>query len=213
MESNKSLRTELNSEVNINILNEKKIRKYLHELDQCHKTITSQDNIILTHETENQELRSQISNLEKRLRIALEDIKKKDAYISILEPEIGNFQDEIDRLKSRIHEIYSKNIDTNYLLISKEDMARRCPRQADYFDNIQGLLGDIRLYIQNPRISAFNQNQILTKLNIISTDANRLNVLARNNNRAITQLNTHLTNTQATLDLTQRAFLNEQQER
>ena len=85
MESNKSLRAELNSEINNNKLNEKKIRKYLQELDQCYKTISSQDSIILSHETEIQELKPQISNLEKRLRIALEDIKKKDIYIPYLE--------------------------------------------------------------------------------------------------------------------------------
>ena len=111
MENNKSLRAELNSEINNNNLNEKKICKYLHELNQCYKTISDQDNIILAHDTEIFELKSQISNLEKRLRIALEDNKKKDAYISYLEPEIDNFQEEISRLKSRIYKIYSSNID------------------------------------------------------------------------------------------------------
>jgi hypothetical protein len=57
LESNKALRSELNIEVNNNILNEKKICKYIHELDQYYKTILSQDNSILAHETEIQELK------------------------------------------------------------------------------------------------------------------------------------------------------------
>ena len=41
LQSNKSLRVELNLEINNNIANEKKINKYLQELDQCYKTILS----------------------------------------------------------------------------------------------------------------------------------------------------------------------------
>ena len=216
MESNKSLRAELNSEINNNILNEKKICKYLQELEQCYKTISSQDSIILSHEIEIQELKSQIPNLEKRLRIALEDIKKKDAYIPYLEQEIANFQDEVFRLKTRIHEIYSKNIE--------ENMARR---RANHFDNIQALLGDIRVYILNPRRTNFNQNQIIEKLETLSIEADRLNTLARNNAedarnnynqnqrdaQTITELNNRLDNNQRILDLTRTAFLNEQDAR
>ena len=145
LESNKSLRVELNSEVNNNILNEKKICKYLQELDQCYKTISSQDNIILAYDTEIHELKSQIINLEKRLRIALEDNKKKDSYIPFLEQDIIKFQEEINRLKLRIHEIYSTNINIAY-------------RRANYFENIQAFLGDIRVFIQNLQLSNFNQN-------------------------------------------------------
>ncbi|RHZ75550.1 hypothetical protein Glove_212g101 [Diversispora epigaea] len=94
LETNKVLRDELNSEININILNEKKICKYLYELEQCHKTITFQDTTIITQESENQELKFQVSKLKKCLRIVLEDIKKKESYISYLEQELINFEDE-----------------------------------------------------------------------------------------------------------------------
>jgi hypothetical protein len=206
LESNRSLRAELKTEVDNNIVNEKKIRKYLQELDQCYKTISDQDTIIIARDTEILEMKFQISNLEKRLRIALKDIKKKDAYISHLESEMVNFQDEISQLKSRIHKIYTSNIDMT-------------GRRANHFDNIQALLGDIRVFIQNPRRSPFNQNQILTKLGDVSTESNRLNTIVRNNRRnpqdirTITQLTNQRDNIQRTLDLTNQAFLNEQQER
>ncbi|RHZ64249.1 hypothetical protein Glove_326g2 [Diversispora epigaea] len=105
LETNKVLRDELNSEVNINILNEKKIRKYLYELEQCNKTISFQDSTIIAQESEIQELKSRVLNLKKRLRIALEDVKKKESYILYLEQELINLEDEINRLKTRIQEI------------------------------------------------------------------------------------------------------------
>ncbi|RHZ69229.1 hypothetical protein Glove_286g15 [Diversispora epigaea] len=105
LETNKVLRDELNSEVNINILNEKKIRKYLYELEQCNKTISFQDSTIIAQESEIQELKSRVLNLKKRFRIALEDIKKKESYILYLEQKLINLEDEINWLKTRIQEI------------------------------------------------------------------------------------------------------------
>ena len=85
LESNKSLRAELNSEINNNILNEKKICKYLQELEQCYKTISSQDSIILSHEIEIQELKSQIPNL-KNLIFLLLYKKSITSLLDIKEP-------------------------------------------------------------------------------------------------------------------------------
>ncbi|RHZ48157.1 hypothetical protein Glove_557g11 [Diversispora epigaea] len=124
LEINKVLRDELNSEVNINILNEKKIRKYLYKLEQCNKTISFQDSTIIAQKSEIQELKSQVLNLKKLLRIALEDVKKKESYILYLEQELINLEDEINRLKTRIHEICShRNI-----LEDNTDMTQRPPQ-------------------------------------------------------------------------------------
>src|SRR6185436_5430899 len=192
LESNKTLRDELNSEVNINIFNEKKIRKYLYELEQCHKTITFQDTTIIAQESENQELKSQVSKLKKRLRIALEDIKKKESYIPYLEQELINLEDEVIRLKFRIHEIYSyRNLTENIT-----DIAQRPPQPLtaeiiQNYEDIQRHLGDVRLYFQNRIQIPFSRDAILKKLGLISTASTRFQEIAQNNqpiDQRITQL-------------------------
>src|SRR6185436_7374388 len=217
LETNKTLRDELNSEVNINILNEKKIRKYLYELEQCHKTIAFQDTTIIAQESENQELRSQVSKLKKRLRIVLEDIKKKESYIPYLEQELINLEDEVNRLKFRIHEIYSyRNITEDIT-----DMAQRPPQPLtaeirQNYEDIQKHLGDVRLYFQNRIQVPFSRDAILKKLGLISTSANRLQEIAQNNqpiDQRITQLQNQYDTSQGILNLTQTTFTNEQQER
>ena len=217
LETNKVLRDELNSEVNINILNEKKIRKYLYELEQCHKTISFQDTTIIAQESENQELRSQVSKLKKRLRIALEDIKKKESYIPYLEQELINLEDEVNRLKFRIHEIYSyRNITEDIT-----DMAQRPPQPLtaeiiQNYEDIQRHLGDVRLYFQNRIQVPFSRDAILKKLGLISTASNRLQEIAQNNqpiDQRITQLQNQYDTSQGILNLTRTAFTNEQRER
>ncbi|RHZ78894.1 hypothetical protein Glove_155g147 [Diversispora epigaea] len=178
----KVLRDELNSEININILNEKKIRKYLYELEQCNKTISFQDNTIIAQKSEIQELKSRVLNLKKRLRIALEDVKKKESYILYLEQELINLEDEINRLKTRIHEICShRNI-----LEDNTDMTQRPPHPPaieirQNYEDIQKHLGDVRLYFQNRIQIPFSRDAILKKLELISTSANRLQEIAQNN--------------------------------
>ncbi|RHZ87772.1 hypothetical protein Glove_30g106 [Diversispora epigaea] len=217
LETNKVLRDELNSEVNINILNEKKIRKYLYELEQCNKTISFQDSTIIVQESEIQELKSRVLNLKKRLRIALEDVKKKESYILYLEQELINLEDEINRLKTRIHEICShRNI-----LEDNTDMTQRPPQPPaieirQNYEDIQKHLGDVRLFFQNRIQVPFSRDAILKKLGLISTSANRLQEIAQNNqpiDQRITQLQNQYDTSQGILNLTRTAFTNEQQER
>ncbi|RHZ90093.1 hypothetical protein Glove_8g117 [Diversispora epigaea] len=217
LETNKVLRDELNSEVNINILNEKKIRKYLHELEQCNKTISFQDSTIIAQESEIQELKSRVLNLKKRLRIALENFKKKESYILYLEQELINLEDEINQLKTRIQEICShRNI-----LEDNTDMTQRPPQPfaieiRQNYEDIQKHLGDVRLYFQNRIQVPFSRNAILKKLGLISTSANRLQEIAQNNqpiDQRITQLQNQYDTSQGILNLTRTAFTNEQQER
>ncbi|RHZ63692.1 hypothetical protein Glove_328g70 [Diversispora epigaea] len=217
LKTNKVLRDELNSEVNINILNEKKIRKYLYELEQCNKTISFQDSTIIAQESEIQELKSRVLNLKKRLRIALEDVKKKESYILYLEQELINLEDEINRLKTRIQEICShRNI-----LEDNTDMTQRPPQPPvieirQNYEDIQKHLDDVRLYFQNRIQVPFSRDTILKKLGLISTSANRLQEIAQNNqpiDQRITQLQNQYDTSQGILNLTRTAFTNEQQER
>ena len=86
LDTNQELRTsELQDEIFINKSNEKKIRSLVKELEQCYRTISSQDNTIIAHEGEIVELKSQISNLRKQLKVLQQDKKFKD--------EVGSIQD------------------------------------------------------------------------------------------------------------------------
>ena len=60
LDTNQELRSELQDEIFINKSNEKKIRSLVKELEQCYRTISSQDNTIIAHEGEIVELKSQI---------------------------------------------------------------------------------------------------------------------------------------------------------
>ena len=85
LDTNQELCSELRDEIFINKSNEKKIRSLVKELEQCYRTISSQDNTIIAHEGEIVELKSQISNLRKQLRVLQQDKKFKD--------EVGSIQD------------------------------------------------------------------------------------------------------------------------
>src|SRR5947208_1481399 len=115
LKSNHELRKELNIEVDINYQNEKKIRNLIKELEHCDRTISFQDNTIIAHEKEIQELKSQVSDLEKRLRIALKDVDKKEDYIHDLEQRLSTFEEEVIVLKKKIRELtfwkYNKSVE------------------------------------------------------------------------------------------------------
>jgi hypothetical protein len=83
LDTNQELRSELRDEISINKSNEKKIRSLVKELEQCYRTISFQDNSIIAHEGEIVELKSQISDLRKQLRILQQDKKFKDGIGSI----------------------------------------------------------------------------------------------------------------------------------
>src|SRR4051812_32537701 len=89
LHSNQELRKELSDEVDNNNTNEKKIRLLIKELEQCNRTVSLQDSTIIYYESEKQELKSRISNLEKRLRNALVDIEHKEESLVILDSRIN----------------------------------------------------------------------------------------------------------------------------
>ncbi len=69
LDTNQKLRSELWGEISINKSKKKKICFLVKELEQCYRTISLQDNTIIAHEKEIEELKSQISDLRKQLRI------------------------------------------------------------------------------------------------------------------------------------------------
>ncbi|RHZ85482.1 hypothetical protein Glove_65g137 [Diversispora epigaea] len=179
--------------------------------------LNSKDSAIIAQESEIQELKSRVLNLKKRLRIALEDVKKKESYILYLEQELINLEDEINRLKTRIHEIcLHRNI-----LEDNTDMTQRPPQPPameikQNYEDIQKHLGDVRLYFQNRIQVPFSRDAILKKLGLISTSSNRLQEIAQNNqpiDQRITQLQNQYDTSQGILNLTRTTFTNEQQER
>ena len=69
LDMNQELRSELQDEISNNENNEKKIRSLVQKLEQCYRTISFQDKTIIAHENEIEELKSEISDLRKQLRV------------------------------------------------------------------------------------------------------------------------------------------------
>ncbi|CAJ0830079.1 2307_t:CDS:2, partial [Entrophospora sp. SA101] len=67
------------------------------------------------HEKEIQELKFQVSDLQKRLRLALKDADKKEGYIHDLEQQLSTFEEEVIVLKKKIQELtfqkYNKSVE------------------------------------------------------------------------------------------------------
>jgi len=102
LDTNQELRNELQDEISINKSNEKKIRSLVKELEQCYRTILFQDNSIIAHEKEIEELKSEISNLQKQLRVLQQDKKFKDEVGSIQDGQIIELENKVGNFKARI---------------------------------------------------------------------------------------------------------------
>src|SRR5215204_6583010 len=102
LDTNRELGKELGKEVDINQTNEKKIHILIKELEQCSRIISFQDTTIITYEKEVQELKSQVADLQKRLRSALKDVDKKESYVLDLEQRLSTFKEEVLVLKKKI---------------------------------------------------------------------------------------------------------------
>src|SRR5437762_453139 len=152
LDTNQELRSELRDEIFINKSNEKKIRSLVKELEQCYRTISSQNNTIIAHEGEIVELKSQISNLRKQLRVLQQDKK---------------FKDEVGSLKTRIQILIDKKISINALDMVTANLIININRRLDRIENhirgagmpmqnpanvidgIRGSLNTIRVTLQN----------------------------------------------------------------
>src|SRR5207253_4383001 len=104
---NIELREELNYEVEINRVNEKKIRQLIRDLEKCEGELTRRSTTILNQEDEIQTLKNQISDLRKQLRSALKEIKSNETIIVSKNNQIVGYEEDILRLKARIRELTS----------------------------------------------------------------------------------------------------------
>src|ERR1044072_3781531 len=102
LDTNQELRSELRDEISINKSNEKKIRSLVKELEQCYRTISLQDNTIIAHEKEIEDLKYQITDLQKQLRILQQDKKFKEGVASLQDNCIIEFKNKVEHLKARI---------------------------------------------------------------------------------------------------------------
>ena len=135
LDTNQELRSELRDEIFINKSNEKKIRSLVKELEQCYRTISSQDNTIIAHEGEIVELKSQISNLRKQLRVLQQDKKFKDEVGSIQDGRIIELENKVGSLKARIQILIDKKISINALDMATANLIVNINRGLDRIEN------------------------------------------------------------------------------
>jgi len=110
-EENFHLRTELQTEVDSNRQNEKRIRelereytRYEQEIQDLNKEIERLEN---ASEEEIAELKSEISNLKNQLYQARKDDRDKEKYISTLEERLVESEEQVEKLRCRIKTISS----------------------------------------------------------------------------------------------------------
>ena len=110
-EENNHLRSELQSEVNSNRQNERRIRDLEREYDRCVQEIQTLNGEIerLKNALKEEivELKSEISSLKSRLYQAKKDVRDKENYISILEKCLEESEEQVDKLRCRIKAISS----------------------------------------------------------------------------------------------------------
>src|SRR3989440_12158749 len=135
LDTNQELHSELRDEIFINKSNEKKIRSLVKELEQCYRTISSQDNTIIAHEGEIVELKSEISNLRKQLRVLQQDKKFKDEVGSIQDGRIIELKNKVGSLKARIWILIDKKISINALDIAATNLVANIIKRLDRIEN------------------------------------------------------------------------------
>src|ERR1051325_3861329 len=183
LDTNQELRDELQDEISINKSNEKKIRSLVKELEQCYRTISLQDNSIIAHEKEIEELKSEISNLRKQLRVLQQDKKFKDEVGSVQDGRIIELENKIKRLKVRIRILIDKKISINALDMATTNLIANVNRGLDRIENhirevdtpmqnptnvidgIRGSLNTIRVTLQNITTERDQYQNILNDTN------------------------------------------------
>ncbi len=135
LDTNQKLRSKLQDEIFINKSNEKKICSLVKELEQCYQTISSQNNTIIAHEGEIVELKSQISDLWKQLRVLQQDKKFKDKVGSIQDDQIIELENKVESLKVRIQILIDKIISINALDMATTNLIANINRGLDQIEN------------------------------------------------------------------------------
>src|SRR3954454_4734735 len=135
LDTNQELRSELHNEISINKINEKKICSFVKELEQYYRTIALQDNTIIAHEKEIEELKCQITDLQKQLRILQQDKKFKEEVISLQDNRIIEFENKVGNLKARIRILIDKKISINALDMAMTNLIANINRGLDRIEN------------------------------------------------------------------------------
>src|ERR1044072_7957662 len=152
LDTNQELRDELQDEISINKSNEKKIRSLVKELEQCYRTISLQDNSIIAHEKEIEELKSEISNLRKQLRVLQQDKKFKDEVGSIQDGRIIELENKVGSLKTRIRILIDKKISINALDMATTNLIANVNRGLDRIENhIRGVVRELEGKSSDPK--------------------------------------------------------------
>ena len=111
-EENYHLRSELQTEVDTNRRNEKQIRDLECDYARCVQEIQDLNGEIERLENASKEeileLKSEISNLKSQLYQARKDIRDKDNYISTLEKQLVESEEQVEKLRCRIKTISSR---------------------------------------------------------------------------------------------------------
>ncbi|CAB5370500.1 unnamed protein product [Rhizophagus irregularis] len=134
---------------------------------KCYRTISLQDNTIITHEKEVEKLKSEISDLRKQLRVLQQDKKFKDEVGSIQDSQIIELENKVGSLKARIQILIDKKISINTLDMVTTNLIANINRGLDQIENhirgvgtpmqkpanvidgIRGSLNTIRVTLQN----------------------------------------------------------------
>ncbi|CAJ0834086.1 931_t:CDS:2, partial [Entrophospora sp. SA101] len=151
-----------------------------------------------SHEKEIQELKSQVSDLQKRLRSALKDVDKKESYVLDLEQRLSTLEEEVVILKKKIREITSRKYNKSAEIKDSLNIVKMTqPNQIQppapneigtIFDTVLDENGHIDNYIRNPQTSAWNQRDILNKIITVNDSVHRLRDIAEwENTQAQTQ--------------------------
>src|ERR1041384_108676 len=135
LDTNQELHDELQDEISINKSNEKKIRSLVKKLEQCYRTISLQDNSIIAHEKEIEELKLEISNLRKQLRVLQQDKKFKDEVGSVQDGRIIELENKVGSLKTRIRILIDKKISINALDMATTNLIVNINRGLDRIEN------------------------------------------------------------------------------
>src|SRR3989440_10864530 len=111
-EENFHLRSELQTEVDSNRQNEKRIRELEREYTCCEQEIQDLNREIERLENASEEeiveLKSEISTLKRQLYQARKDVRDKGKYISSLEEQLVESEEQVEKLRCRIRTISSR---------------------------------------------------------------------------------------------------------
>ena len=111
-EENYHLRSELQTEVDINRQNERRINQLERDYSRCEQEIQNLNREIERLENASEEeiveLKSEVSSLKSQLYQAKKDVRDKEKYISDLEKRLVESEVQVDRLRCRIRAISSR---------------------------------------------------------------------------------------------------------